>query len=75
MCNLYNLIIDQQAIRDFIDITRFREGNLPASISFNPTAKDRSLAAGSKMANASLLCAHGVCPHLKCISTASRTRV
>lgn len=36
MCNLYNLTSNQQAIRDFIDITRYREGNLPPSISVNP---------------------------------------
>ncbi|MDQ0322985.1 putative SOS response-associated peptidase YedK [Pararhizobium capsulatum DSM 1112] len=36
MCNLYNLTSNQQAIRDFIDITRYREGNLPPSISVHP---------------------------------------
>ncbi|WP_438748286.1 SOS response-associated peptidase [Pararhizobium sp. O133] len=36
MCNLYNLTSNQQAIRDFIDITRYREGNLPPSINVHP---------------------------------------
>ena len=31
MCNLYNVTTNQQAIRDFISIARFREGNLPPS--------------------------------------------
>ncbi|KQQ36528.1 hypothetical protein ASG19_08875 [Rhizobium sp. Leaf306] len=36
MCNLYNFTTNQQAIRDFISITRFREGNLPPSINVHP---------------------------------------
>ncbi|MBO9102175.1 MULTISPECIES: SOS response-associated peptidase [unclassified Rhizobium] len=36
MCNLYNLTSNQQAIRDFIDVTRYREGNLPPSINVHP---------------------------------------
>ncbi|WEZ85980.1 SOS response-associated peptidase (plasmid) [Rhizobium sp. 32-5/1] len=36
MCNLYNLTSNQQAIRDFIDITRYREGNLPPSVNVHP---------------------------------------
>ena len=36
MCNLYNLTSNQQAIRDFIDITRYREGNLAPSINVHP---------------------------------------
>ena len=36
MCNLYNLTSNQQAIRDFIDITRYREGNLPPAVNVNP---------------------------------------
>lgn len=36
MCNLYNVTTNQQAIRDFISISRFREGNLPPSINVHP---------------------------------------
>ncbi|RYE63748.1 MAG: SOS response-associated peptidase [Rhizobiaceae bacterium] len=36
MCNLYNVTTNQQAIRDFISISRFREGNLAPSISVHP---------------------------------------
>lgn len=36
MCNLYNLTSNQQAIRDFIDITRYHESNLPPSINVHP---------------------------------------
>jgi putative SOS response-associated peptidase YedK len=39
VCNLYNLTTNQQAIRDFINITRFREGNLEPSLNVHP---DRS---------------------------------
>ncbi len=33
---LYNLTSNQQAIRDFIDITRYREGNLPPTVNVHP---------------------------------------
>jgi putative SOS response-associated peptidase YedK len=36
MCNLYNLTSNQQAIRDFINMTRYREGNLPPSVNVHP---------------------------------------
>ena len=36
MCNLYNVTTNQQAIRDFFSISRFREGNLPPSINVHP---------------------------------------
>jgi putative SOS response-associated peptidase YedK len=36
MCNLYNVTTNQQAIRDFISISRFREGNLAPSINVHP---------------------------------------
>lgn len=36
MCNLYNVTTNQQAIRDLIEITHFREGNLPPSINVHP---------------------------------------
>ncbi|CAN7294140.1 SOS response-associated peptidase [Pararhizobium sp. LjRoot235] len=36
MCNLYNLTSNQQAIRDFADITRYREGNLPPTVNVHP---------------------------------------
>ncbi|WP_430262148.1 SOS response-associated peptidase [Neorhizobium sp. DAR64862/K0K3] len=36
MCNLYNVTTNQQAIRDFISIAQFREGNLPPSINVHP---------------------------------------
>ena len=36
MCNLYNVTTNQQAIRDFISIACFREGNLPPSINVHP---------------------------------------
>ncbi|RYG85937.1 MAG: SOS response-associated peptidase, partial [Alphaproteobacteria bacterium] len=36
MCNLYNVTTNQQAIRDFVSIARFREGNLPPSINVHP---------------------------------------
>jgi putative SOS response-associated peptidase YedK len=36
VCNLYNLTSNQQAIRDFADITRYREGNLPPTLNVHP---------------------------------------
>jgi putative SOS response-associated peptidase YedK len=36
MCNLYNVTTNQAAIRDFVSITRFREGNLPPSVNVHP---------------------------------------
>lgn len=36
MCNLYNVTSNQQAIRDFVRITRFREGNLQPSLNVHP---------------------------------------
>lgn len=42
MCNLYNVTTNQAAIRDFISITRFREGNLPPSINVHPDRQGAS---------------------------------
>ncbi|MBD8653574.1 hypothetical protein IFT66_20990 [Rhizobium sp. CFBP 13726] len=44
MCNLYNVTTNQQAIRDFFSISRFREGNLPPSINVHPDREGRSSA-------------------------------
>lgn len=41
MCNLYNLTSNQQAIRDLIDITRYREGYLRPSINVHPDRSGR----------------------------------
>lgn len=36
MCNLYNVMTNQQAIRDLVNILHFREGNLPPSLNVHP---------------------------------------
>jgi putative SOS response-associated peptidase YedK len=36
MCNLYNVTTNQQAIRDFISIMHFREGNLEPLLNVHP---------------------------------------